>query len=266
MHRLEDEHWWYRSLRDRIDIALDRWAPGCRCLLDAGCGTGGVLRHLRERRPDARLFGFDLSPDALRRCRSRGFADLARASVNDVAFRSAAFDVVASHDVLYFEGIDDDQAVGELARVLAPGGILILNLPAFEFLRGAHDEFVRTRRRYTRTAVAGLIADAGLELLAATYWNAPLFPAIAAVRWMRRHRDAVPESDLRAVKPWLNRVLYAVVRLEARWLRFGTVAFGTSVFAVARKPNDVPNPRNSVNKEMTAPTFTDRGSNTNRTS
>jgi SAM-dependent methyltransferase len=236
MHRLEDEHWWYRALRDRIDIALDRWAPGFRSLLDAGCGTGGVLQHLQERRPEARLIGFDLSPDALRRCRSRGFAALARASVNDVAFRSAAFDVVTSHDVLYFEGIDDERAIAELTRVLAPGGILVLNLPAFEFLRGAHDEFVRGRRRYTRREVEMFLRDAGLDVLTATYWNAPLMPAVAVVRRLRRHRAHAAESDLRPLPRWLNRLLYALVRLEAVWLRSGTLPFGSSVLCVAGKP------------------------------
>jgi len=235
MHRLEDEHWWYRALRDRIDIALDRWAPGFRTLLDAGCGTGGVLQHLKQRRPQTRLIGFDLSADALRRCRSRGFSSLARGSVNDVAFRSAVFDVVTSQDVLYFEGIEDERAVAELARVLAPGGVLILNLPAFEFLRGSHDVFVKTRRRYTRKQVAELVRAAGLEILTATYWNAPLMPVVAAVRRLRTNRAEVPESDLRPVHRWLNRILYALVRLEAVWLRSGTLPFGSSVLCVARK-------------------------------
>ena len=236
MYRFEESYWWYRALRDRIDLALDAYAPGFHSLLDAGCGTGGVLLHLRERSASLRLVGLDLSAQALERCRARRLPLLARASVNDVAFRSACFDVVTSHDVLYFEAIDDERALAELSRVLAAGGILVLNLPAFECLRGAHDDFVKTRRRYTRADVVRLVRASGLEVVRATYWNAVLFPAIALVRRLRRSRAQVPESDLRPIAGWLNRMLYGLLRLEASWLRRGTLPFGTSVFCVARKP------------------------------
>jgi SAM-dependent methyltransferase len=178
----------------------------------------------------------DSSPQALERCRARGCRLLARASVNDIGLRSGSFDVVTSHDVLYFEGVDDQRAMAEFARVLAAGGVLVLNLPAFEFLRGAHDEFVSTRRRYTRGDVARLVCGAGLEVVRTTYWNAALFPAVAVVRRLRKTRTQTPESDLRPIPAALNRVLYALLRLEAAWLRYGPLPFGTSVLCIARKP------------------------------
>jgi ubiquinone/menaquinone biosynthesis C-methylase UbiE len=238
IYRLEGEYWWYRALRDRIHALLDRYAPGFRSLLDAGCGTGGVLEDLRARHPSAHLVGLDSSAYALERCRTRGLDLLVRASINDLSLRSRSFDVVTSHDVLYFEGIDDERAVGELARVLAAGGVLVLNLPAFEFLRGAHDEFVKTRRRYTRSEVLKLVGGAGLEVLRATYWNAALFPAVALVRRLRRSRAQASESDLRPIPAWANRLLHGLLRLEAAWLRHRTLPFGTSVLCVARKPRD----------------------------
>ena len=215
---------------------LDTHARGFRSLLDAGCGTGGVLDELRVRHPNARLVGLDFSPHALEHCRTRGLGLLVRASVNDLGLRSGAFDVVTSHDVLYFEGIDDERAVAEFARVLTPGGVLVLNLPAFEFLRGAHDEFVKTRRRYTRTDVLRLAHGAGLEVLQATHWNAVLFPAVALVRRLRKSRAQTSQSDLRPISPRVNRLLYGFLRLEAAWLRHGSLPFGTSVLCVARKP------------------------------
>jgi SAM-dependent methyltransferase len=236
MYRLEEGYWWYRGLRDRIAFLLDAHAPHFQSLLDAGCGTGGVLHRLRELRPQARLVGLDASPFALRRCRSRGFRLLARASVNEPGFRSESFDVVTCNDVLYFEGVDDERALAELARVVAPGGVLVLNLPAFEFLRGAHDEFVSTRRRYTRSDVARLVVGAGLRVVRITYWNAALFPVVALVRQLRKTRKHTLESDLRPISATLDRLLYALLRLEAVWLRYGSLPFGTSVLCVARKP------------------------------
>ena len=240
MYRLEEGYWWYRGLRDRIVLALDAHAPGFHSLLDAGCGTGGVLDHLRACHPRARLVGLDRSPHALERCRMRGCRLLARASVNEIGIRGGTFDVVTCNDVLYFEGVDDRRAIAELARVLATGGILVLNLPAFEFLRGAHDAFVSGHRRYTRGDVVRLVCGAGLEVVRITYWNAALFPAVAVVRQLRKTRQRTLQSDLRPIPATLNRVLYTLLRLEAVWLRHGSLPFGTSVLCIARKPSPVP--------------------------
>jgi SAM-dependent methyltransferase len=236
MYRLEERYWWYRALRDRIVWLLDTYAPQATAFLDAGCGTGAVLQELSRRRPGARFLGLDLSPDALERCRMRSLPLLVRASVHDLPIRSGAFDVVTSQDVLYFEGIDDHRTLTEFRRVLAPEGTLVLNLPAFKFLRGAHDEFVKGRRRYTRAELGDLVRGAGFRLLFLSYWNAALFPAVALVRRLRRTRAVTSESDLRPLPEGLNRLLYAVLRFEAAWLRRGTLPFGTSVLAVARKP------------------------------
>jgi SAM-dependent methyltransferase len=159
-----------------------------------------------------------------------------RATVNELPIRSGAFDVVTSQDVLYFEGVDDDRALAELGRVLAAGGILLLNLPAFEWLRGAHDEFVKGRRRYSRAEVERLLRRAGLQPLFTSYWNAALFPAVALVRRLRRTRAAASESDLRPLPKGLNGFLYALLVLESAWFRHAALPFGTSVIAVARKP------------------------------
>jgi SAM-dependent methyltransferase len=236
MYRLEERYWWYRALRDRIVSVLDAYAPHARAFLDAGCGTGAVLQELSRRKPGASFVGVDLSPHALDRCRMRSLPLLMRASVNDLPIRSGVFDVVTSHDVLYFEGIDDRRALAEFARVLAAEGTLVLNLPAFECLRGAHDEFVKGRRRYTRAEISELVRGAGFRLLFTSYWNAALFPAVALVRRLRRTRCETSESDLRPLPDAINRLLYALLRVEAAWLRRGTLPFGTSVLAVARKP------------------------------
>src|SRR5262249_38126052 len=155
----------------------DVHAREARSFLDAGCGTGAMLQSLRQRRPEARVVGLDLSPFALERSRRRAAPHLVRGSIDELPIRSATFDVVTSHDVLYFEGIDDHEALCEFARVLVVDGTLILNLPAFDWLRGAHDDFVSGRRRYTREAIEALLSAAGFDVLFVSYWNAVLFPA-----------------------------------------------------------------------------------------
>jgi SAM-dependent methyltransferase len=238
MYRLEDRYWWYRALRDRVVALLDRYAGDARTFLDAGCGTGRLLQELRRRHSDVRSVGVDLSPHALARCRARSLRDLSRGSVNELPLRSGAFDVVTSDDVLYFDGVDDRRALAEFARVLRPGGMLVVNLPAFEFLRGAHDAFVSGRRRYTREHLTELLAGAGFRILYASYWNAALFPAVAIARRLRRTRGGARESDLRPLPQVWDSFFYALLKVEGAWLRRGTLPFGTSVLAAARKPPD----------------------------
>lgn len=236
MYDLEDHYWWYRGLRALTREAIDRHAPRCAALLDVGCGTGGLLHELGSDRHRCRRIGLDLSRDALAFCHRRGLRDVLCGSLNDLAIKRSSFDVVTCTDVLYMNGIDEPRAVSEIHRLLRPGGILIVNVAAFEFLRGYHDHFVRTQHRFRRDEAIALLRNAGFEILKATYWNATLFPVVALVRLMRGHGAPVTESDLRPISPAMNRALAAIVGLETRWLRRWTLPLGTSVFCVARKP------------------------------
>lgn len=234
MRGLEDRYLWYQGLHTLTRNAVRDHAAGFTTLLDAGCGTGGLLRRMREAYPRARLAGFDLSEHAVGLSRGNGAFPVIRSSLIHVGLRSESFDVVTCQDVLYFEGIDDRAALTELNRLLRKGGVLVLNLPAFEFLRSSHDRFVKTRRRFTRKEVVELLRATGFEIIRATYWNATLFPLVALLRILRR-RGGVEESDLRPIPdPW-NRVLSGIVRAEAAWIRRGSLPVGSSVFCVARK-------------------------------
>jgi ubiquinone/menaquinone biosynthesis C-methylase UbiE len=238
MYRFEREYWWYHGLHRLVRNAVRDHARGFRSLLDAGCGTGGVLRQLREEHPRARLVGIDVSRDGLGFCRDNGVEALVRCSVNDLGLRSGSFDVVTCQDVLYFEGIDESRAVGEIHRVLRDEGVLILNLPAFEILRGSHDRFVSTRRRFTRGEVRTLLQAGGFEIVWITYWNAALFPIVLFLRLVSRRGRR--ESDLRPLAPFWNRLLAGILKAEAAWLRCGTLPVGTSVFCAARKGSKAP--------------------------
>jgi SAM-dependent methyltransferase len=238
MYSFERDYWWYRGLHRLVRNGVRDHARGFRSLLDAGCGTGGLLRQLRAEHPRARLVGIDFSQDGLGFCRENGLETLARCSVNDIGFRSGSFDVVTSQDVLCVEGIDEARAVGEIHRVLRDGGVLILNLPAFEFLRGAHDRFVSLRRRFTRGDVQALLQAKGFEIVWISYWNAILFPIVLVLRLLSRR--GARESDVRPLAPVWNRFLARILEAEAAWLRRGTLPVGTSVFCVARKGSKAP--------------------------
>jgi ubiquinone/menaquinone biosynthesis C-methylase UbiE len=237
MRSFEESYWWYQALRHHV-IESIRPQPARFSLLDAGCGSGGMLAKLREEFPEAQLTGIDESEHAIELCRERHTgAQLVRAGVHELPFADNAFDVVLSLDVWVNEGVDDALAAHETHRVLRPGGKLILNLAAFEFLRGAHDKAVGAVRRYTRPQVRALLEGAGFAIERLTYWNATLTPPIALVRWLSRRQVAREQarSDFRPLPPFLNSVLARLATLELGASRHLSLPFGSSLFAVARK-------------------------------
>jgi ubiquinone/menaquinone biosynthesis C-methylase UbiE len=237
MRSVEDTYWWYRALRQHVVASIEPEREKFS-LLDAGCGSGGMLAKLAEAFPQGELTGIDDSGHAIELCRERNTgARLLRAGVHDIPFAADSFDVVLSLDVWTHASVDDRLAAHETYRVLRPHGKLIVNLAAFEFLEGAHDKGVDAVRRYTRPQVRALLEGAGFAVERLTYWNATLTPPIAVFRWISRRRLAREEarSDFRPLPSLLNTALARLAALELTASRHLSLPFGTSVFAVARK-------------------------------
>jgi SAM-dependent methyltransferase len=237
MYAAEERQWWYSGMRAIADALLREPLRGLRTegrllLVDAGCGTGQNLRHFGEW---ARAVGFDLSADALRFCRSRGVV-AARASVLTLPVRAASVDVVTSFDVIYHGWVESDLgAVRELVRVLRPGGVLVVRVPALMLLWGAHDEAVHSRHRYTAGELEDLFERAGLEVSRVTYCNSILFPLLALRRtldrWLSRHG-----SDVEFLPAPLEWLFLRFLRIEAGLIGLGLrLPIGASVMAVGRK-------------------------------
>jgi SAM-dependent methyltransferase len=235
MYAAEERQWWYAGMR-AISFALLGDVPpaaggGRPRLLDSGCGTGSVVGHLAAH---GRAVGVDLSSEAVRLARGRGAA-VARAGLLALPFPDATFDAVTSFDVIYHRWVKDDAAaVREMARVLRPGGLLLVRVPALKMLWGAHDEAVHSRHRYTRGEVRRLLEGEGFEVRRATYANTLLFPLLAARRtldrWTSRHG-----SDVEFLPAPLEWAFGAALRLEARLVRRVSLPVGASVFALAHK-------------------------------
>lgn len=234
--RAEATHFWFRGFRKFITPVLDRIAGGRGNLrlLDCGCGNGWNLALLRRH---GEVFGFDLTAGALTRARASG-RPLVRADVRHIPFRDAMFDVATSFDVL--QSIEDDRrAVGEMARVLRPGGRLVLTVAALEALRGDHSEVWREVRRYTPASARALVAAAGLRVERVSFLFASLFPVLLAVRTSQRllrpYRPASVDSDIRVPAAPVNAVLTWLVSGEAALARRLPLPIGSSLLVVARK-------------------------------
>lgn len=237
MRAVEDDHWWFAGLRRLVLEAGVRAVKGRgrARVLDAGCGTGGAMAALRRVLPTTTIAGIDASAAAVRLAATRRAGALARASIESLPFPDGVFDLVLCLDVIYIAGVDDRRGLAELRRVLRTGGTLLLNLPAFEWLRGGHDLAVATARRYTRRAVGDLLRDAGFVVGRLSYWNTTLVPAMVLWRGLTRMRSrgCASRSDLWLPSPWPNRALTWLLAAEIRLGRRVPLPFGSSVFAVA---------------------------------
>lgn len=241
MRSVEDHYWWYRVLREitvKETVACLKMAHA-PCILDAGCGTGGTMQAVKERLPNAHLTGVDISTLALEHTRARGFRDVFETDVSHINLEDSSQDIVISLDVLYHEGVDQEAAMKEFRRVLRPEGSLIMNLPAFECLRGQHDIAVKNVRRYTPRKVWELHERNGFGVEHLFCWNAWLFLPILLWRTISKRLPKASteeaKSDLVPPPDSLNKLLTWFGGREASLCRAIGSPLGTSVFSVGRK-------------------------------
>lgn len=238
----EDRHAWFRNLRRVAQQTLRQAAPARRFgrILDCGAGTGRNLDWLGD---FGQPVGVELTPLAVAVGRAKG-RPLIRGSVTHLPFADGTFDLATSFDVLYC--LDDHaerQALSEMYRVLAPGGLVLVNVCALEILRGAHSALTHEVRRYTRRQLAERLTSARFQVERITYTNAALFLPTLASRGLERlsgRAEHASEGDLTVPSPIVNRALNVVLWSEAQLLKRVNLPVGTSVMAVARKASGGP--------------------------
>jgi len=240
LFEFEEWYWWYRSLHALLlDVLRQHGARAGWRVLDAGCGTGQNLANI-ARRITPRAFGVDLSPEVLQYWPKRALHRVCLGSVNELPFADGCFDAVLCVDVLECAEVATEEAIGELWRVVRPGGMILVVVPAHQWLlTEGHHRAVHATRRYSRRSLRILLESRPFDLVRLTYVFAATFPMIAgyrlALRVLRRSRGEPARSELRPL-PWaLNELLSRIMGIERRLLRLGDMPFGSSVLAVARR-------------------------------
>ncbi len=235
----EDRHFWFKGLRRNARLLLTRGLAGRTpgLIVDCGAGTGRNLEWLSTFGP---AVGVELSLTGLAHGHKHPTRRLVRATVTSLPFADRSADVATSFDVLYcLPDEAERQAVGEMWRVLKPGGIALVNVAALDVLRGSHSVLTHEQRRYTRTSLRALLSSAGFRIEALTFANMSTFPAALAVRGMERltgKAASASDADLRVPIAPVNHLFNAALTLEGAWLRIGSLPIGSSLMALARKP------------------------------
>lgn len=236
MYELENNHWWFKGLHELVEHHVQQLNRNNLHILDAGCGTGAMSEILTRY---GTVDSIDFSPDAIDFCKKRGLKNLVLQDLNDWPGKNSYYDIIVSLDVLYHEGIIDDvEIIRKFYSSLKEEGILIINLPAFEFLRRDHDDVVKTARRYTKKAIEVILINNGFSIYIITYRLPLLYILIVSIKALQFFiRTSFPEkSNTRPVPAIINSLFLLMVRIENIIIRNKIyISFGSSVFAVARK-------------------------------
>ncbi|MBI3761717.1 MAG: class I SAM-dependent methyltransferase [Chloroflexi bacterium] len=238
IHAAEDTLWFYLGRREIVRRVIETHGTlAVHRYLDVGCGSGGAMRELG--REAGMIVGADVSPLALRYSREKGLRHLFEGDAQELPLAGESFELVTALDVIE-HCRDDVMALREIYRVLAPGGLCCLTVPALMVLWSNLDLVNRHFRRYTVSEVRRKAEQVGFCVRKASYANTWLFPGVLAVRLLQRFTqspdDGAATLDFAMPSQGINRLMTLIFTSESNWLARANLPIGSSVIAVLQKP------------------------------
>jgi SAM-dependent methyltransferase len=239
-HRLEKDYWWFRGRRDIIFRLLRRLDISYSSkIIDLGC-SGGLLIDFLKKKGYRNIFGIDISREAILECRKNGIKDTFVRNCINTKFKDEEFDILIASDIL--EHIEtDSEALEEWNRILKTNGILIVFVPAFDFLWSKHDEVNHHYRRYSQVKLVNDLKKHDFAILKISYWNFSLFIPVSFIRIIQRFTSKIRKvngDQLFRLPYMVNKALTCMLEMENRLLEKTLIyPYGLSVFAVAKKVN-----------------------------
>ena len=230
MAEQDQVHWWYVARRRILAdlIAREVKLPKDARLLEIGCGTGHNLDMLRR---FGRLDAIELDPAARALASKRlghVVGDAALPELPGIADRT--YHLIALLDVL--EHVDGDEAaLSSIAAKLAPGGSILITVPAYQWMWSAHDEAHHHKRRYSKRSLRAVAEKAGLRVHRIGYFNSLLFPIAATVRLAGKAMGRKAGDDQVPPAP-LNRLFRSIFGLERHLVGRVPLPAGVSLFAI----------------------------------
>lgn len=229
---IERWHFWFIGRRKLIARLLDKYLRNREgLLLDLGCGTGLMVENLV--RAGYRVVGLDRLPEGLTVARQLGGgAWPVQSEATRLPLRSGVFGGVLLLDVL--EHVEEKELLHEVRRILAPGGVLVITVPAIPWLWSYRDEAAGHLRRYRRRQLARLLEAGGFQVKEMRFYQCILFPMVLLTRVLGKKNPGLRDFEERPL-PAFNRALTWVNRLEVRLGEVIPWPWGSSLAVVGQK-------------------------------
>ena len=231
MDALEEQHWWFAARREIIASMIRSILPRGETrmrILEAGCGSGGNIGMLQS---FGSVEAFEFDDIARETAAEKSGLEIAPGALpHDLPYGDDSFDLIGIFDVL--EHVEQDvESLEALAARLAPGGKILVTVPAFPSLWSEHDVTHHHFRRYTRDSLKESAAKAGLKVSYASYYNFFLFPVAVATRALKRLTGRKTPDDALPGAP-VNGILKRIFGFERHLLGRMSLPVGLSLVAV----------------------------------
>ena len=230
MAELDSRHWWFVARRQILAELIEREVrlPADASILEIGCGTGHNFEMLGR-------FGHVDAIEVDDEARLLSSARLGRAVESAPlpelpGIPDGRYHLIALLDVL--EHIEEDRAsLASIKRKLAPGGRVLLTVPANQWMWSAHDAAHHHHRRYSKSSLRQVIESAGLQVELLSYFNSLLFPVAAAAR-IAGKLSGKTTSDDNLPSPAVNRALEKLFGFERHLVGRVPLPAGVSLVAI----------------------------------
>ncbi|MCK5233181.1 MAG: class I SAM-dependent methyltransferase [Candidatus Aenigmarchaeota archaeon] len=230
-HAIEESNWWFLGRRDII-MKLIRKVSKKAKILDIGCAGGSLMKKLYSA-GYINVSGIDISKSAIKTCNERGLKTACVCNGMKTKYKENSFDILIASDILE-HCANDELALSEWNRILKPNGILILFVPAFQFLWSEHDVKNKHYRRYTYPIVKKILEKNNFEILRLSFWNAFAFVPKCIMAFFKISEKT--GDDMRHLPNRINSLLFNTLRLENNAILSGIkLPLGVSLFIYAKK-------------------------------
>lgn len=235
MKAVEQQHWWFVARRSILVSILDQLdLPKNAKILEIGCGTGGNLKMLSAY---GQVDAIEMNPDAVALVQ-REHGETVR--VIQGALPGVSTDLIGRYDLVCMFDVlehiaDEGSALSDVKSLLNVSGKLLVTVPAYAWLWGAHDEFLHHQRRYTLGRLAQCLKANGLSPIKLSYFNSWLFPLVAIGRLFDKLFNPTSPTGTAVPPAGVNRLLQSVFASERHLLKCGRIPFGVSLMALAEK-------------------------------
>ena len=226
----ESKHWWFKARREILNKQIKKYSTKKKMsILDFGSGSGTNIAMLSKYgEVDAYEKDNKTSNFLKKKFNKNGIKIIKK------CFSKKKYDLILAADVI--EHIKNDKKIiNNLNKILKKNGLIIITVPAYQFLFSKKDQALKHFRRYNRDSLKKLF-NSNFKALKISYYNSLLFIpiAIAIIFFKLINRQFIDEAEKKP-NNILNCILYSLFKLEKFILKYFNFPFGISIISIFKK-------------------------------